>query len=178
MFWRMLRVNDSRVWRAKKILIAVVAVAVASLVFAAQARAESKTEYFRELLKKKQATVGDAIHAVSRYKDYDGPVSMEKELLFLYDKGIKFRPDIMKIGDLPLTKGNGCHMLLTAMNYKGGVMFRLFPSSQRFALREAIYMEMVKGDSTVSQVMTGGELLTLLSRVVEITRQQEKEEKE
>ncbi len=140
----------------------------------ASALAESKNEYYRLLLRKKPATVEDVVRACARYKGYEATSDMKAELTFLYNQGIKFRPDIETMKAVPLTKGNGVHILLAAMGYKGGLMYRLFPSSQRFALREAIYMKMVPDNSTVDEVMSGGDLLTLLAKVVEETDKQKK----
>src|SRR3989338_1747558 len=140
----------------------------------ASALAESKNEYYRVLLRKKPATVEDVVRACARYKGYEATSDMKEELTFLFNMGIKFRPDIEKMKDVPLTKGNAVHILLTAMGYKGGFMYRLFPNSQRFALREAIYMNMVPSESTVDEVMSGGDLLTLLAKVAEETDKQKK----
>ena len=140
----------------------------------ASALAESKNEYYRVLLRKKPATVEDVVRACARYKGYEATSDMKSELTFLYNQGIKFRPDIESMKDSPLTKGNAVHILLGAMGYKGGLMYRLFPSSQRFALREAIFMNMVQGSSTVDEIMSGGDLLTLLAKVAEETDNQKK----
>lgn len=140
----------------------------------ASALAESKNEYYRILLRKKPATVEDVVRACARYKGYEAQSDMKAELTFLYNQGIKFRPDIEQMKDVPLTKGNGVHILLGAMGYRGGLMYRLFPSSQRFALREAVYMKMLPDNSTVDEIMSGGDLLTLLAKVVEETDKQKK----
>lgn len=138
----------------------------------ALAFAESKNEYYRLLLRKKPATVEDVVRVCARYKGYEATSDLKAELTYLYKIGVKFRPDIEQMKDEPLTKGNGVHILLTAMGYKGGLMWRLFPGSQRFALREAIYMKMIPDNSTVDEVMSGGDLLTLLAKVVEETDKQ------
>lgn len=140
----------------------------------ASALAESKNEYYRVLLRKKPATVEDVVRACARYKGYEASSDLKAELTYLYSQGIKFRPDIETMKDVPLTKGNAVHILLAAMGYKGGFMYRLFPGSQRFALREAIYMKMVPDNSTVDEVISGGDLLTILAKVVEETDKQKK----
>lgn len=148
---------------------------VAALVFwttCSMAFAEGKNEYYRMLLRKKAASVEDVVRVCARYKGYEASSNMKAELTFLYNQGIKFRPDIEEIKDQSLTKGNAVHILLSAMNYKGGFMYRMFPSSQRFALREAVFMKMLPATSTVDEPMTGGDLLTLLAKVVEETDKQ------
>ena len=159
---------------SRKVLGGLMLIALLFATTGASALAESKNEYYRVLLRKKPATVEDVVRACARYKGYEASSDLRAELTFLYNQGIKFRPDIEKMKDVPLTKGNAVHILLGAMDYKGGLMYRLFPSSQRFALREAIYMKMVPDNSTVDEVMSGGDLLTLLAKVVEETDKQKK----
>ena len=159
---------------SRKVLGGLMLIALLFATTGASALAESKNEYYRVLLRKKPATVEDVVRACARYKGYEANSDMRAELTFLYNQGIKFRPDIEQIKNQPLTKGNAVHMLLDAMTYKGGFMYRLFPSSQRFALREAVYMKMVPDNSTVDEVMNGGDLLTLLAKVVEETDKQKK----
>jgi len=138
----------------------------------ALALAESKNEYYRLLLRKKEATIEDVVRACARYKGYEASSDIKAELTYLYQRGIKFRPDIEQMKDRPLTKGNAVHILLSAMGYQGGFMFRLFPNSQRFALREAVFMKMLPDNSTVDDPMSGGDLLTLLAKVLEETERQ------
>lgn len=159
---------------SRRVLGGFVLVAILFVSTGALAYAESKNEYYRVLLRKKPATVEDVIRACARFKGYEATSDLKAELTFLYNQGIKFRPDIEQMKDQALTKGNAVHILLTAMGYKGGFMWRMFPGSQRFALREAIFMKMVPDNSTVDEVMSGGDLLTLLAKVVEETDKQKK----
>ena len=141
--------------------------------FSQAAEAQSSMEFYRELARKPEATVGDAVHAVARYKGYTGHTSMWEELEFL-DRyhGIRFKRNITRMDDHALTKGNASHMILSAMGVKGWVMRRIFKGSQRYALREAIYLKLLPAESTLYQKMSGGELMGFLARVVEMTEGQ------
>jgi len=135
------------------------------------ARSESSMEFYRDLARKPEATIEDAIHAVARAKGYRGMTDSWQELMYLYeDHGIRFRKDIAQLADRRLTKGNAAHMLMRSMGVKGWVMNRIFKGSQRYALREAVYLKLLPPDSTVHQRMSGGELLGFLSRILEHTR--------
>ncbi|MBI4179536.1 hypothetical protein HY522_08960 [bacterium] len=132
------------------------------------ASATSSMDYYRELARKDVATVGDAVHAVARAKGFEGHSNLWVELMWLYkEHDIKFRRDISKLENMPLTKGNASHMLMEAMGVKGWVMNRIFKGSQRYALREAVYMKLLPEGSTVHQKMSGSELMGFLARIAE-----------
>lgn len=132
-------------------------------------------DFYRELARKPEATVGDAVHAVARGKGYVGHTDLWQELNFLYrEHGIKFRRDAGKVEKMALTKGNAAHMLMSALGIKGWVMQRIFKGSQRYALREAVYLKLLPAESTVHQKMSGSELLGFLARVVEISEGRER----
>lgn len=144
-----------------------------SLFFPLLAFAQTSMEYYRELARRPEATVGDAVHVVALAKGYQGRIDIWTELMWLYkEHGIKFRRDITKLEKAPLTKGNAAHMLMSAMGVKGWVMQRIFKGSQRYALREAVYQKLLPPDSTVYQRMSGSELLGFLSRISEQTEGQ------
>ncbi len=137
------------------------------------ALAQTSMEYYRELARKPEATVGDAVHVVARAKGYAGKTDIWTELMWLYkEHNIKFRRDISKMEKAPLTKGNAAHMLMNAMGVKGWIMQRIFSGNQRYALREAVYQKLLPPDSTVYQRMSGSELLGFLSRISEQTEGQ------
>ena len=141
------------------------AIAVA-LAFGAPARAENSTAFYRILLAKKEASIEDAIQALARLKGFDGVPGVEKSLAYLYERKVAFRGNIVDVKNRSLTKGNAAHLILTAVNHRGGAMYRLFPSNQRFAVREAVFMEWMADDSEPDDVMSGGDLISFLSRVV------------
>ena len=126
-------------------------------------------EYYRELARKQEATVGDAVHVVARANGYSARTDVWAELMWLYkEHDIKFRRDIAKLEKMPLTKGNAAHMLMGSMGVKGWVLQRIFKGSQRYALREAVYMELLPAESTVHQRLSGSELMGFLSRIKEM----------
>ena len=125
-------------------------------------------DFYRELARKPEATVGDAVHVVARAKGYAGNTDIWKELMWLHkEHDIRFRRDIVKLEDMPLTKGNAAHMLMNSLGVKGWVMHRLFKGSQRYAVRDAVYMKFLPPESTIHQRMSGSELLGFLSRIRE-----------
>lgn len=133
-----------------------------------------KTEYFRVLLRKPQATYEDAIHATARYKGYNNSIDVSAEIEFLAKQGIQFSAGIKKILNDPLDKGSATHLLMKALGVKGGVMFRLFPNSQRYSLREAVDLGFLPATSVVSEKMSGSDLLGLLVKVVDYTNKKGK----
>ena len=134
------------------------------------AHAQSSMDFYRDLARKPQATIGDAVHAVARAEGYAGPVNLWGELVWLHkERGVTFRRDVAALENVALTKGNAAHMLMSALGVKGWVMQRIFKGSQRYALREAVYQKLLPAESTVHQKMSGNELLGFLSRVVEHT---------
>ena len=136
---------------------------------ASAADVEGKTEYFRNLLRKEQATYEDAIHSTARYKGYDGNTDVAAEIKFLADKGIQFPKGIESLLARPLDKGAATHLLMKALDVKGGVMYRLFPASQRYALREAVDLGFLPATSVLSEKMAGADLLGFLVKVVDYT---------
>ena len=144
--------------------------AIASPYYICAAEEEGKTEYFRNLLRKDQATIEDAVHATARYKGYDGNTDAAAEIEFLGKSGIVFPPGIQKILKDPLDKGSATYLLLKALGIKGGIMYRLFPSNQRYAIREAVDLGFLPATSVVTEKMTGADLLGLLVKVVEYKR--------
>ena len=135
---------------------------------------EGKTEFLRNLLRKPQATFEDAIHATARYKGYNNPTDLDAEIVFLGKQGIQFPSDIKKTLNDALDKGSATYLLMKTLGVKGGVMYRLFPGSQRYAMREAVDLGFLSADSVVSEKMTGADLLGLLVKVVEYTNKKVK----
>lgn len=179
------RARAGDVWHfflPKKIYLSCVSVSVCvslcvAFVFAfSQAvYAQGSMEFYRELARRPVATVGDAVHAVARFKGYTGQTNLYEELTFL-DRfhGIRFHRRITRYEEMELTKGNASHMLMSAMGIKGWVMQRIFKGSQRYALREAVYLKLLPAESTMYQKMSGNELLGFLSRMIEMTEGQER----
>lgn len=135
--------------------------------------AQSAMDYYRELARKPVATVGDAVHVVALAKGFKGHTDLYAELVYLHkEHNIKFRRDISKLENMPLTKGNAAHMLMNSMGVKGWIMQRIFKGNQRYALREAVYRKLLPADSTIHQKMSGSELMGFLARIVETSEGQ------
>ena len=157
-------------------ILAILAIASPYYIGTARAGGEGKTEYFRNLLQVKDATIEDAIHATARYKGYEGATDIDAEIEFLNKAGVTFPAAIKNIKGEPLDKGSATHLLMRALGVKGGVMYRLFPGNQRYALREALDLGFLPADSIVSEKMSGADLLGLLVKVVEYTNKKLKAE--
>lgn len=137
---------------------------------------ESKTMYYRLLARKPAATLEDAVRAVARFRggaEELRPLAVEIE--DLEKKGIKFPKDIIRRKDETLTIGAAAHMLMKAMGIKGGLMYKIFPNNQRYALREATNLGIVQPNSFMNQTMSGNDLVGMLVRVNEVRDQQQKE---
>lgn len=134
---------------------------------------ESKTMFYRLLARKSVATVEDAIRAVARYKGSSQelqPLAVEME--FLAKQGVRLPKEIVRTKDQTLTVGAAAHMLMKAMGIKGGVMYTLFPDNQRYALREAIALGIIKPNSFIVQTMSGNDLVGMLVLVKEVSEKQ------
>lgn len=139
---------------------------------------ESKTAFFRDIMRKPKATIADAIGATARYKGYDKAAgNLDAELAHLVQQGIHFPPTVNKMADKILDKGSATHLLMKALGIKGGVMYRLSPDSQRYALREAVDLKFMPATSVVSEQMSGGDLMGLLVKCVEYREKKGKTKK-
>ncbi len=134
---------------------------------------ESKTMFYRLLARKSVATVEDAIRAVARYKGSSQelqPLAVEME--FLEKQGVRLPKNVARTKDETLMIGAAAHMLMKAMKIKGGVMYTLFPDNQRYALREAIVLGIVKPNSFIGQTMSGNDLVGMLVLVKDVGEKQ------
>lgn len=141
----------------------------------AQTSAASKTLFYRLLARKPAATIEDAIRAVYRYKGGENELHpLVEEMDYLDKNGIHFSKDIIKRKDDTLTIGGASRMLMNALNIKGGLLYRLFPDNQRYALREATRQGIVPPNSFIGQTMSGNDLMGMLVRLMEVSEYQKK----
>jgi hypothetical protein len=68
--------------------------------------------------------------------------------------------------DEPLTLGEYSHLLMQAFELKGGVMYRIIPGP-RYAGRELVYLELIKGDTSPYRTFSGEEAIGILGRLME-----------
>ena len=134
--------------------------------------ADIDLDYFRELLLKKTAINSDACQVIVRLmgvEDYVPDSSSQFALL----KERNIIPEKLATGfDLsqPLRKGLTAYMFCQALEVKGGVWIRLFGMSQRYALKELIFEEIMSPGS-VNDHMSGKELILTLTRAIEYITQ-------
>src|SRR3989338_1288690 len=136
------------------------------------ASAASESEFYAALFRKETATVEDAVRLLARLGGYDGPERIESELRFLAESGVKFRKDVAVIRNSRLTTGNLAHMMIDALRLKGGVMARVFPGSQRYAVRQAVYLGLLPSDRSPDDVVSGKDLLGFVSKLAQTMAKQ------
>ncbi|MFC1708496.1 hypothetical protein ACFL2J_00350 [Candidatus Omnitrophota bacterium] len=131
-------------------------------------------DYFQHLLTKRVTLFSDGCKTLtilmgigSQYPDFDS------QLRFFQENSII--PKKLKSGQLPdqpLRKGLTAYMFCRALKIKGGLWMHLFGVSQRYALKELVYMSMMLPGYT-RDIVTGKELILLLTQVAEyITREE------
>ena len=137
-------------------------IALAALT-AGTARADN-AGFYRDLLKKKTATFGDACRTMLTLKEKKDPgAAPYEELHARARKAGLIEPDWNFKADSPLTKGQVSYMVFKALKLKGGFTLRLFGVSRRYALRECADLGIIKGGES-QRYVTGGELMAILSR--------------
>lgn len=136
--------------------------------------AESESAFYAALMKKETATVEDAVRLLARAQGYPGRSEMADELDYLHQRDIRFRQDILAVRQTPITAGNAAHLMLRATRLTGGVMAWVFPSNQRYALRQAAHLGLMPDDATVDDPLTGRDLLGFVSKLVQIISEKNK----
>jgi hypothetical protein len=76
-----------------------------------------------------------------------------------------------RTADEPLTLGEYSYLLMQAFELKGGVMYRIFPGP-RYAGRELVYLELIKGDTSPYRTFSGEEAIGILGRLMEWKEEQ------
>jgi hypothetical protein len=130
--------------------------------------AKPDLNYLTQLLNKKSATLEDACRVMvillgeqERLKDFSRQIAYFKDKNILPEK-IMTNVDPRK----PLTRGVTAYMFCRALNIKGGIILRIFGTSQRYALLELEQEEIMSGGD-VKEVLSGQELVDIFSRAAE-----------
>ncbi|OGH56609.1 MAG: hypothetical protein A3G34_09405 [Candidatus Lindowbacteria bacterium RIFCSPLOWO2_12_FULL_62_27] len=134
------------------------------------AQAEPESAYYAALMRKESATVEDAVRLLARMRGYAGESDMRSEMRHLDESGVQFKRDIEGIRNSALTAGNAAHLLLQATGLKGGVMSWVFPSSQRYALRQAIHLGLLPETTAVEDRLSGKDLMGMVSKLAQRAR--------
>lgn len=120
--------------------------------------------YFQDLFSRKVAFRYDICHALvvlmGVSKEY---TKLDEEIDYLERNGIipkrlvsDFEPN------KPLRKGLAAYMFCRALNIKGGLLMRIFSWSQRYALNELVYEDIILPGST-GEIVSGKELILTLT---------------
>ncbi|MCK5580703.1 MAG: hypothetical protein KAJ18_05465 [Candidatus Omnitrophica bacterium] len=128
-------------------------------------------DYFNNLIKKKHATWQDGLYIIAlllgdlpTLPSFDDQFTQYRSYLPLIKE--QSNPDRL------LTKGQIAFMLCNALNIKGGMHLRLFGASQRYALKELAYQDIMPTGSP-RELISGEELtLTLINTIEYLERRQ------
>ena len=125
----------------------------------------SKQAYFNKLLSKKNATLFDAYTMLvillgreDRYSDF------ETKQEFLRQNHIL--PKLKKLSKnphQPLEKGVAAYMFCRVLKIKGGLWLRLFGITQRYALRELVFQNIMFPGNT-RNIVSGKELVFIVTQ--------------
>jgi len=124
--------------------------------------------YFRELLSKRVVFLSDATKALvillgveAQEKDF------ASQTAFLKEKNIVPKNFAVETGQhKPLRKGLAAYMFCQALQIKGGIWLRLFGASQRYALKELVFEEiMLPGN--LNDIISGNELVVIFTNAAE-----------
>jgi len=137
---------------------------------------EEKDVYFSQLLSRKITFLSDAfsilvilLGAEDKYVDF---VSQRR---FLEENKIINKNFFSKYQtEAPLRKGVLAYLILKALKIKGGLHLRIFPESLRYSLKELEYLEIIKKSSHVEELVSGNELLQILSKSADYLAETEK----
>lgn len=141
---------------------------------AAQAGSTGSSRFFRELYEQPGTTRADAVRAVCFIVNQDSPAWTYDEALAIL-KETRVIPRNWKIkGDLPLTKGFLCNLILRALQKKcseqGGMMVRMWGVNDRSAYRECLHNQIVSAGGE-GKAVAGSELVGAVSQASRFLRE-------
>ena len=94
----------------------------------------------------------------NKYIDLNSQIAFLKENRFLPKKIAQdFKPTE------PLRKGLAAYIFYKALGLKGGIIIRVFGSTQRYALKELAYQGIMPSGN-VNDIVSGDELISTLTR--------------
>lgn len=152
--------RGSRIWMCAAWMLSVCGISVC--------QAEDPTHFYRMLNWKENASVADMIRITAEFKGYRGESRTDSELAFLSAQEVKLgRLDISPSSlDRPLTKGTASYVLMRALGVRGGIMYRFFPDSRRYALREAVALQFLTPTSNPAEIVSGKDLIGLFVNIL------------
>lgn len=143
----------------------------------AHAASSGENDFYRNLMKKKVATNADVLRSLARFKGYRGADQTDAELEYLRGAGVGVPRAVAAYPQRPATKGAAAGMFLNAMKSAAdqrGLFGRIFTGSRRYAARDGKAQKLLPDDSIANEFMDGGDLMAILGRAVEQTRETSK----
>ena len=142
------------------------------LALACAAVSAENAEFFRQMREKDESTTlldGYRVALALLEQSY-ADVGFEEARSKLLEADVirtKWEPDPKE----KLTRGKMAYMLVKILKIKGGVTMRLFGPSERYALKELEFMELMDGGMTGRSV-SGRELVAILARADDYMQEQ------
>ena len=130
---------------------------------AAQGKVSSDAEFFYELTNKQYCTTDDAYRGVLYFVDgTDSSANFQERAARVQMHGL-VKKNWEHNPQAPISKGKVAYMFARALELPGGVMYNITNASVRYALRELIYHDIIKGGSEGDKV-SGAEYVGILGR--------------
>ena len=147
------------------------------VIFSFSAITYGDTSYFRDLVKKGNATYYDAYRIITILetgKD-DAQSTFENLRDKLIEAGIIAKNWDKKKADGFVNRGEISYMLFKTLKLKGGLTVRIFGLTCRYAFRECVNKKLLV-QGYANQLLSGGEIISILSEAENYqTKQAEKE---
>ena len=124
--------------------------------------------FLSQLYAKKSASISDAVSVLTiLYGAYKEKEDFSARLSFLKEKNAIPQDLARQLNpDMPLRKGLAAYMFCRALAIKGGLWLRIFGLSQRYALKELVYEEIIASGG-VSELMGGKDLVDMFIRAAD-----------
>ena len=129
--------------------------------------AADPASYFRNLAEKKVAAKSDAILLISMMTGKE-TFNVNTAVNHLIQKKIIKKSKNMK-KNAPLTKGCLALLIMRAKNYGGGLFYSLIGGG-RYAFRELVYRGVMRASGSENHILSGGELIGIISKVTGTTK--------
>ena len=144
----------------KKILVIILA---AAWLVISGSRTFADKAFLKEIAGKEDVALGDACRAIYYFVGGDeNEKNMDTIFADLLERKL-IKKSYQRKADGRLTRGQCAYMLCKALGIRGGLTMTVVGTSERYALRECIFLELMP-DVNQGKYVTGLELLGVLSR--------------
>ena len=138
-------------------------VGVFSALPAGEGEVTSDAKFFYELTNKQYCTTDEASRGVLYFVDgTDTSANFQERAARVQMHGL-VKKNWENNPQAPITKGKTAYMFARALELTGGVMYNVTNASVRYALRELIYKDIIKGGSE-GDTVSGAEYVGILGR--------------